>query len=438
MNSTHADVTRFGAILYAVWAQLLLLLRRFLQGLDRLLQSLGPQERKAKAEERPSRQKPEKPEYQMGGLSGRDQWRREEWRTEPRGTHQGSRRLVLDHLPPLKDPQQVTALVAEAASPLELFELLEQTMDLQCFNAINAAAVFSKLAKFSSIDDSMRSSCVPEKLAVKFRTMLQRGSVQVRSASNTFWAVAKLQFQIPIIQDILTAPLMELIETKADDMNERDVVNVMYSCAQLHRREEHRWRPMIRAVMARVPSMAPNFSCGRVVSGLLWSTANLLPKAPELTDLVQLLVSSALARRDFDTLGICHLAWSVSKLATYEPTALDIMPMVSELILANRRLFAADQVVMILISAARLSCMAEHLREVLPELVKAARRCSLNFRQKDIASLVWASTKLNCPDLSGFAAELEKQHGQRPQRCSDFLHYDDAAYAPPVETELHQ
>lgn len=446
MNSTSFKGSPVGALLYEMWWQILAFLRRFLHGLDHLLQVMGPPDRKAKAEEHwpAGRTGRAQAVYSQSeeAWSRRDEWRSErndEWRSQAWG-RKGERTLVLDHLPPLKDPQQVTALVAEAASPLELIELVDRTMGLPCFNAINGAAVFSKLAKFSYMDESIRSSPVPEMLALRFSAMLKSGSVQVRSASNTFWAVAKLQFQIPILQEILSANLMEVIEGNARDMNERDIANVMYSCAQLHRREEHRWRPMMRAVMARVPSLAPSFSCGRVVSGLLWSTANLLPKAPEMTECLSVLISCALARRDFDTLGICHLAWSASKIAAYDPKILDIMPMVAELILANRRLFAPDQIVMILISAARLSSVAEQLREVLPELAKTAGRSVRNLQQKDIASVIWASTKLNCPEVSQLAAQLEKQLGERGRKWADLQRHDmprcDMPFADPLEADL--
>lgn len=452
MNSTSFEYSQFGVVLYAMWWQTLVLLRRFLQRLDHLLQVVGPQEGKAKAEEqRTERGKgPAQVVHSQSGeeCSRRDEWRsRDEWRNQKNNEwrsqawgKKGERRLVLDHLPPLKDPPQVTALVAEAASPLELIDLVGRTIELPCFNAINAAAVFSKLAKFSCIEESIRTSLVPEMLAFRFRAMLKREPVQVRSASNTFWAVVKLQFQIPILQEILTADLLQVMEAKAQDMNERDIVNVMYSCAQFHRREEYRWRPMIRAVMDRILCMAPFFSCGRVVSGLLWSTANLMPKAPELTELLSVLVSCALARRDFDTLGICHLACSASKIAAYDPKILDIMPMVAELILANRRLFAPDQIVMILISAARLSSVAEQLREVLPELAKTAGRSVRNLQQKDIASVIWASTKLNCPEVSQLAAQLEKQLGERGRKWADLQRHDmprcDMPFADPLEADL--
>lgn len=180
----------------------------------------------------------------------------------------------------------------------------------------------------------------------------------------------------------------------------------------------------MRAVARRIRTVAPSFSSSRVVSGLLLSVGRLIPQAPELVDLLPVLVASARSSRDFDALATCQLTRAAASLSIYDPKMLEILPLVAEHILASHRPFAAEQVVMILVSAARSSAVAEQLRHALPSLLKTGP----NLRQlgpQDLAALAWAAEKLSIPELSHLSADVEKQlRFARPLPSQAFVEWD--------------
>lgn len=215
-----------------------------------------------------------------------------------------------------EDSMKLLKEIAGSGSPESVLEALEaHSMDPRLgFGFTHASAALHSLAqKRDILTPQVVGSPTLKRLVQTTKGLLKSGDTHVHTLSVMMWSIAALRDKAPEIAQELVPPLVQAALADTEWTAQRHLGRVIWATATLHEREPDMLR-LLPVLMDSAEGRLPQLNAHNVAN-VLWSIATLREESPELQGLIPGLVSRAKeVQGDFNRQHAGNIVWAADTL----------------------------------------------------------------------------------------------------------------------------